>query len=189
MKGVWLAPKVLVHETPALYASEAMQAFIAAEIGRTQWVYRVIRGEQEAASVLYADDDYMILPDCDAVNDDRTLNWMVLFKDPTLRSICDLLGEHLGMLREVEERLRAMVPASYGGFMTYFHKPASVWQLHLHVAAPCGAIRTTYDRQKVLFLEDCISCLEVDPDFFAKVTMSYMVSTRHVMAAVCKAAM
>lgn len=188
MKGVWLAPRVLVHETPELYASDAMQAFIRAEIDRTQWVYRVIKGEQEASSVLFSDDNYMILPDCDAANDDRVLNWMVLFKDPALRSIRDLRGEHLGMLREVRERLKEMVPASYGGFMTYFHKPASVWQLHLHVAAPCGAIRTTYDRQKVLFLEDCISCLELDSDFFAKVTMTYMVSTRHVMAAVSRAA-
>lgn len=177
-----------MHETPELYASDTMQSFIQAEIERTQWVYRVIRGEQEADRVLYSDDNYMILPDCDVVNDNRVLNWMVLFKDPALRSIRDLRGKHLEMLREVRERLRQMVPESYGGFMTYFHKPASVWQLHLHVAAPCGAIRTTYDRQKVLFLEDCISYMELDPDFYAKVTMTYMVSARHVMAAVCKAA-
>lgn len=172
--------RVLVCETPELHWGEAMQAYIEAEIARSRWIYRVLDGIQEAEKVVFSNDDYMIIPDRDAMNDNRVLNWMVIFKDRGLRSVRDLRGGHAPMLREVQQKLKEMLP--HRDFMTYFHKPASVWQLHLHVAAPCDCIRTTNDSQKVLFLEDCLSCMEVDADFFKKVTMTYMVNSRHPVA-------
>ena len=174
-----LRKRVVVYETAELFWSPPMQQHIESEIVKSRWIYRVMDGTQEADQVLYSNDHYMIIPDRDALNDSRVLNWMVIFKDQQLRSVRDLRGSHLDMLRAVKDQLGKLID---GPLMLYFHKPASVWQLHLHVASPCDAIRTTNDVQKVLFLEDCISFMELDPNFFHKVTMTYMINARHPVA-------
>jgi hypothetical protein len=39
--------------------------------------------------------------------------------------------------------------------------------------------------QKVCFLEDVISNLEIDPDYYAKATLSYVMPTTHELSQLC----
>jgi len=165
----------VVHETPELLGRS--EAFIQNEIQKKQWIYGVISGDREWESVKFDTDEFMILPDVDAVNEGPILNWLVIFKDLDLRSVRDLRGRHLEMLRRVRDVVGEVFPST--NCMTYFHCPPSVWQLHLHVSAPCDTLRTTNDMQKVLFLDDVISNLEIDHEYYGKVTMTYILPTTH----------
>ena len=173
--------RCVVHETPACVT--LAEGFIQREIARKQWIYDVIDGEREADKVLYNSDEFMILPDADAQNvAGRILNWLVIFKDRSLRSVRDLRGGengHLPLLRRVHQTLRQLLLSSQDDTMLYFHCPPSVWQLHLHVAFPCDVLRTTNDMQKVQFLDDVISNLEIDPEFYRKATLTYVLPIGH----------
>lgn len=169
-------PRAVVHETPVLFARAA--GYIASEIQKKQWIYCVIGGQRESDAVRHDEPDFMVLPDADALNDGvSVVNWLVIFKDLGLRSMRDLRGGHLGLLRRVRETVGTLFPAQ--GPMMYFHCPPSVWQLHLHVSAPCDVLRTTNDMQKVQFLDDVISNLEIDPDYYAKATLTYVLPVGH----------
>jgi m7GpppX diphosphatase len=165
-----------VHETPQVL--ERAEGFIASEILKKQWIYGIIAGQRESEAVKYDEGEYMVLPDADAMNDGtHVVNWLVIFKDLGLRSIRDLRGGHVGLLRRVREKILDLFPSK--GCMMYFHCPPSVWQLHLHVSAPCDVLRTTNDMQKVQFLDDVISNLEIDGEYYAKVTLTYVLPVGH----------
>ena len=167
--------RVVIRETP----ESALRAtpFIEQEIARKQWIYGVINGEKESDKVKYNCDDFMVLPDADAQNTGRVLNWLVIFKDLSLRRLRDLRGHHVPLLQRIRDTLAQLVPLR--DTMLYFHNPPSVWQLHLHVASPCDVLRTTNDMQKVQFLDDVVSNLQIDSEYYSKVTMTYVLPVGH----------
>jgi m7GpppX diphosphatase len=169
----------MIHETADAYRSEAMQDFIQVEIAKKQWIYRIIEGEKEQESVLYRCDDFIILPDTDAFNDEAVLNWIVIFTDTALISMRCLRGEHVPVLQAIKAKVDELVPSQFALPMIYFHYPPSVWQLHLHVSAPCDALRTTNSMQKVCFLEDVICNLRIDSDYYEKATMTFILPSNH----------
>ena len=175
----------VVHETARTYNSGPMQDFISAEISRKQWIYKIITGERESEAVLFQNEHFMVLPDTEAPNEMGLLNWLVVFKNTDLVSMRSLRGEHAELLRDVLAKIRELLSAELDAPMVYFHYPPSVWQLHLHVAAPCDMLRTTNSMQKVCFVEDVLSNLEIDPDYYAKVTLSYVMPTTHELSVLC----
>ena len=168
----------VVHETAERFHSEVVERFVQQEIAKKQWIYKVIDGEQEADAVLLDTDDFMLLPDRDAVNEGGVVNWLVIFKDTGLLSTRYLRGEHLPLLRTVKAAVLERLDKDCHP-MLYFHHPPSVWQLHLHVAAPCDILRTTNDMQKVVFLEDVMSNLEIDSEYYRKATVTYTLPVGH----------
>jgi len=181
MKGrvVRARSRNIIHETAEAYSSEAMQEFIRAEIAKKQWIYRIIDGEKEQESVLHRCSDFVILPDTDAFNDEAVLNWIVIFTDTSLISLRCLRGEHVPVLQAIQAKVDELIPPQFAHPMIYFHYPPSVWQLHLHVVAPCDALRTTNSMQKVCFLEDVICNLRIDSDYYAKATMTFILPANH----------
>ena len=179
-----LEKRAIVHETYAVWSSEHVQTWILAEIERKQWIYKVISGEREADAVQHDEPEFMILPDTDALNDESVVNLLVIFKDTSLLSTRSLRASHIPLLRRVQGAVQALFPDDVP--MMYFHHPPSVWQLHLHVAAPCDILRTTNDMQKVVFLEDVISHLELDGEFYTKAVVSYTLPQTHEMLQVLR---
>ena len=172
----------LIHETPVVLESQQMQDFIQAEISRKQWIYKIITGEKEQDQVRFQCSDFIILPDTEAPNDSSVLNWMVVFTDLELRSMRNLRGKHLPLLEAVQAKLTELLPPEFESPMIYFHYPPSVWQLHLHVAAPCDVLRTTNSMQKVCFLEDVIANLRIDAEYYAKATVTFILPSTHELS-------
>lgn len=169
--------RVVIHESPESH--KGMAEFIQSEIIKKQWIYKIISGERENDRVIYQDEAIMMLPDTEAPNEAKVLNWLVIFKDQTLLSMRSLDGRHVKLLKFILMKIKELLPPDMENHMTYFHYPPSVWQLHIHVAAPCDALRTTNSMQKVFFLEDVISNLTIDPYFFQKATITYILPTSH----------
>ena len=146
---------------------------------KKQWIYKIIDGEKEQEHVVYKCSDFVILPDSENADDPSVLNWMVIFSDTALLSMRSIRGDHIDMLKAIKSKIKELMPAEFESPMLYFHYPPSVWQLHLHVAAPCDMLRTTNSMQKVCFLEDVISNISIDPEYYAKATMTYILPSNH----------
>jgi len=178
-RGLRVRVKSVVHETPTLYNSTQMQKYIESEKGRKNWIYKIISGEKEKEHIVFQDKNYIILPDTETLPETPVLNWMVVFTDLQLASIRDLRKKHIEILETVLTEIGKIVPNEFENPMIYFHYPPSVWQLHLHIAAPCDVLRTTNSMQKVYFLEDIISNLKIDGDFYEKNTLTYILPSTH----------
>ena len=111
-----------------------------------QWITQVAQGELEKEDVLVDDPDFLVLPDTRKRNswsdgDARTVNLLVIFKDPCLRTIRDLRGEHLPILGRVSAdvlgTVREMAGVPADEVYCYFnYLPSNPVLLHLHLAWP-----------------------------------------------------
>jgi hypothetical protein len=174
--------------TPDVAHGDAMRAYIDAQTrsSRKQWIYEIIEGTREAEDKVFENSDFILTPDIEQ-NTANTANWLAVFKDRSLHSIRDLHGAHIPMLERARDECVAAM-ASRTGFrrheiMCYFHYLPSVFQLHLHVCAPYG-LYTTQDAYKVHPIDNVISNLRIDPDFYARATITTVVVGRGDLPAV-----
>lgn len=104
----------------------------------------------------------------------RMLNWLSIVHDRTLRTMRDLRGEHVPMLKRMLKQCMQTIESTTGipqdQVMAYVHYPPSVYQLHVHFSFPYGqhCHRDTY---RVHSLPAIINNLEIDPDYYAKATL------------------
>ena len=174
--------RYLIHETPVASESAQMKEFIKSEIAEKPWIYKIISGKKEQDQMIYQCSDYLVLPDTEALNEQGILNWMVIFTDPALTSMRSLRGSHVPLLAGIRDKLLELMPPEFEAPMIYFHYPPSVWQLHLHVAAPCDVLRTTNSMQKVCFLQDVIANLRIDAEYYAKATVTFILPSTHELS-------
>jgi len=172
--------RCIVSCTPDFAFSEEMQSYVDNQINmpRKQWIYDVISGERESENVLLEDNDVVFLPDTHALNDGKTINWLAIMKDRSLKSLRDLRGRHVKLLKRIRLQCTEFIMATTGwkrhNIMAYIHYLPSVFQLHIHFCAPYGSY-TTLDVLKVHPLDTVISNLEIDPEYYLKVTLSTVV--------------
>jgi len=168
--------KKVIHETPSMYYSKRTQEFIESEILKKQWIYHIINGERERDKIIFQCSDYIIIPDTEIVKTmSSSLNCLIIFTDKNLRSIRSLAGSHVPLLKSIVDRVSLMASDKKTPMM-YFHYPPSVWQLHLHVTAVSDGLYTTNSMQKVVFIQDVLSNLNIDPEFYNKATISYILT-------------
>lgn len=194
----------LLEETPEMHKKASMVRFINQEITRPskQWICNIIDGNQEKDEVILRTDEFILLPDTERVNrywrktappasfsmlvpasgpcrkspphSRRMLNWLSIAHDRSLRTMRDLRGEHVPMLKRMLEQCMSTVESNTriqrDQVMAYVHYPPSVYQLHVHFAFPYGqhCHRDTY---RVHSLPAIINNLEIDPEYYAKATL------------------
>ena len=103
-----------------------------------------------------------------------TLNWLSIVNDLSVRTLRDLRGKHVPMLRCMLASCMHAVE-TYTGIprdqvMAYVHYPPSVYQLHVHFSYPYGQY-CHRDAYRVHSLEGIINNLEIDPEYYAKSTL------------------
>lgn len=198
-----LCDQRLISESPEDYASSETQAYIEQEMKRPskQWIHSVMSGEQEKTEVRLKTDQYMLLPDTERVNrfiPSQTqsipsqaqtqapktqtrvcLNWLAICTEPGLKSLRDLRGRHIPMLKDLLENglkcieQEANIPRDE--VMAYVHYHPSVYQFHVHFSYPY-AQQCHRDVYRIHSLVDIINNLEIDPEFYRKATLQISVS-------------
>lgn len=169
----------IVHCTPATAFGAPMTEYVAAQTrsAKKQWIYEIIEGTREAADKILENEHFILTPDIEA-NTERTANWLAVFKDTSLHSIRSLDGRHVEILEEARDLCVAAMAARTGfrrhEIMCYFHYLPSVFQLHLHVCAPYG-LYTTPDVYKVHPIDNVISNLRIDPQYYRRATITTVV--------------
>lgn len=62
---------------------------------------------------------------------------MTIFSDPKLQSLRDLTGEHLPLLKRVQESINQVLIDNFGikyeNVRVYFHYPPTFYRLHIHI--------------------------------------------------------
>ena len=187
----------LLAETPAMHASPSVTRFIEQEVGRPgkQWILHIIDGMQEKEDVVYRNNDFVLLPDTERVNrywrappqasnthltrtltrsQRRVLNWLAIANDRQLRTMRDLRGHHVPMLKTLLTTSLQTIQHQTGipqdQVMAYVHYPPSVYQLHVHFSYPYGQY-CHRDAYRVHNLATIINNLELDPEYYKRATL------------------
>lgn len=97
-------------------------------------------------------------------------HWLAIVTDLKLRSIRDLRGEHLSMLRALEWQcteamLKAHPTLRREDVMIFANYPPSVYQLHFHVCVPFKR-QAPYDAFRIHPLHTIINNIEVSGTFY-----------------------
>ena len=182
-----------------------MQAYMREQTERVdrQWVSNVLAGTQETECIKLRTPAFVILPDI--VPDSRystdlrcsprlperershslrrghppLLNWLAIVVHPALRTIRDLRGEHLEMLRTLQAECIALVTKEFNvdpaEIMIFANYPPSVYTLHFHIACPLK-ITYPFDAFRMHTIESVIHHLDVDPEYYAKHNLHIPVS-------------
>ena len=194
----------LVAETPEMYRKQSVTEFITQEVQKPskQWVTSIIEGTQERDEVVVRTAEFVLLPDTERVNrykrvqlstkrsstpqqQQRTmaLNWLSIVQDHSIRTLRDLYGPHIPMLKRMLEVCMYSIEKETGipqdQVMAYIHYPPSVYQLHVHFSSPYGQYYHR-DAFRVHNLRSVIDNLELDPDYYRKITL-YMAIPRQSM--------
>ena len=183
---------IILEETHAMHAHPSVQQFIEVEVHRPnkQWISNILEGHQEKADVILRTDTFVLLPDTERLNrygpngqyrpnhakptpgfmQRRILNWLCILQDKSLRTIRDLRGQHLPMLREMLAKCLETIEARTGiqreQVMAYVHYPPSVYQLHVHFSFPY-AQHCHRDAYRVHSMQSILNNLAIDPQYYA----------------------
>jgi len=100
------------------------------------WIYNIIDHKAEQESIIFEDDNIIIIPDWKWNQNLRELHILGIYKDKSLRSIRDLNSSHIKMLKESIAIGCEIISKHYGfkldNILTFFHYHPSTWQLHVH---------------------------------------------------------
>lgn len=202
----------LLVETPSMHASPAVAQFIEGEVNRPgkQWIVHIIDGTQEKDDVILRTPEFTLLPDTERMNrytrgpsacnarplnprsPKRVLNWLAIAHDRQIRSMRDLRGHHIPMLKDMLATSIQTIEKETGirqeQVMAYVHYPPSVYQLHVHFTYPYGQYchRDTY---RVHSLPTIINNLEIDPDYYKKASLHMAVYRQSLHAGALSEAM
>ena len=180
-----------------MHASPSVSRFIEQEVARPgkQWIAHIIEGTQEKDDVIYRNEDFVLLPDTERVNrywrapppgsnsipfrtnqrsPKRILNWLAIAQDRQLRTLRDLRGDHVPMLKTLLrtslQAIEDMTGIRQDQVMAYVHYPPSVYQLHVHFSYPYGQY-CHRDAYRVHNLATVINNLEIDPNYYKRATL------------------
>jgi hypothetical protein len=98
-------------------------------------------------------------------------HWLALLTDTELKTVRDLRGRHVPMLRELNALCCQKIQEEMGippdQVMAYVHYPPSVYQLHIHFKHPVGP-HVSHDTFRIHSLASIINNLSIDSDYYAK---------------------
>lgn len=159
-------------ETAGAYREEGEPRVAEARRTRTGWVANIVAGEAEADRVLLraegVDTGFVLLPNMDS-GASGPRRYLAIAADGALRTLRDLRGCHLPLLRRLrEEGGRALAGISEEPLTPYLHYPPSFAWLHVHWAP----VHRLSARDHLL--DAVIANLEQDAEFYAKCALTYI---------------
>lgn len=98
-------------------------------------------------------------------------HWLAVVADPALRTLRDLRGHHVPLLKTIYnlscDKIFQELGIERDQVVAYIHYPPSVYQLHIHFKYPVKT-QPAHDAFRTHPLLSVINNLEVDPDYYAK---------------------
>lgn len=111
--------KVMVYETPEMYAEKVVPWIESFPPSRIQWVYNILEHKKEADSILFEDPDpttgFIIVPDLKW--DQKTMSSLyvqAIVHNRKIRSLRDLTREHIRLLESIKKEASRVVFEKYG---------------------------------------------------------------------------
>ncbi|KAI5888407.1 HIT-like protein [Schizophyllum commune H4-8] len=176
----------MVRETPETYANIVEPYISSIPKSRTQWVLDILEGRAEQEKVLYNCPDFILVPDMKwDLTTISSIYICAIARVEGLRSLRDLRGEHIPLLKGIQREATRVVAEKWpavgaGGLRMFIHYQPTYYHFHVHIVNVNGgeliarmAIGTAH------LLDDVISMLEVQPDIYARTTLTYSLGDQH----------
>ena len=124
--------RVLIRETPAIHAEVTAPYVASIPEKRISWVYNILDGKKEQDLIVHQDDKFVLLPDSKWDRKDMASMYVLaIIKQRGIRSLRDLRGEHLPLLRHIQSASLEAIRKEYGSaantVRAYVHYLPSFW--------------------------------------------------------------
>ncbi|XP_001359051.3 m7GpppX diphosphatase [Drosophila pseudoobscura] len=176
-----ICQKYLIRETPDLYESTTLPYINLSQFS-LEWVYNILEHKKETERIVFEDNDpetgFILLPDLkwDGRNVENLYLLGIVHKH-NIKSLRDLNGSHLPLLRNMRQSAKDAISKRYGlnpnQLRMYFHYQPSFYHLHVHI----NPIRNDAPGiwcEKSHMLDTVISNLELLPDFYQRATLPFV---------------
>eukprot|EP00967_Tisochrysis_lutea_P133101 scaffold233065_cov36-Tisochrysis_lutea.AAC.3 len=171
----------VVRETPEIYATATAPFVSELPASQLAWVQAIMDRQAEMDRLLYEDSGAMMVPDTKwDLKDPETLYTLAIFKDRDIKSVRDLRGCHIEMLKTLRAGALAELKERYGvspsSLRVYMHYLPSFWWGHVHFASlTCPAMSVTTSVGKAILLDDIIDNLQRDPEHYQNTSLTMVV--------------
>jgi len=139
------------------------------------WIYNIIDHKAEQKSIIFEDDNIIIIPDYKWNNNINELHVLGIFKDKSLRSIRDLNSTHIKILKETIQIGCSIINKKYDvkldNILTFFHYHPSTWQLHIHFMNINDQKTRSCILPRAYLCSTVIQNLELIPDYYKKIKL------------------
>lgn len=188
--------RVLLRETPTLYTNITLPFIERQAAHRIKWVENILGGKSEQDRVLFRkdgeQDGFVILPDHKW--DQRSMSslyLLALVKRRDIKSLRDLNGSHLLMLKELRDIIRRETPrifpsVSADQLRLYVHYLPTYFYFHLHIVhvdfeMPGCAVGAAH------LLDDIIDNIECfGSDYYQRRTLPIIIGKQHELYALLR---
>ncbi|KAE9330892.1 hypothetical protein PR003_g15217 [Phytophthora rubi] len=148
-----------------------------------EWVYNILEHKSESERIIFEDshprNGFVLLPDFKWSDPSKleSLYCLAIVHDRTLRSLRDLTGSHLKLLRNIRNAGLEVLSEKFGvkasSIRMYLHYQPTYYHLHVHFSH-VKMTQGTFSGKAVL-LEDVIYNLSVNSDHYKNATLSFVV--------------
>ncbi|WFD30986.1 5'-(N(7)-methyl 5'-triphosphoguanosine)-[mRNA] diphosphatase [Malassezia sp. CBS 17886] len=195
--------RVMVVETPALYAEVTRPWIASMPPSKTTWVRNILGGTSERESVLYRDEDpesgFVLVPDLKW--DRRTLSslyLMAIANDGRLTNMRDLTADRIPLLRKILHAVARVAHEVYGvpdasadgtmgSLRCFIHYMPTYFHFHVHILSVNYISHPGAIVGQAHLVDDIISLLELGVDF-KKLTLGYALTDGHPLLCALKKA-
>lgn len=170
----------MVEETPEVYR-DLVLPHITTDQFDLKWVYNILEHKSEKDRILVEDldptDGFVTVPDLKWNGEVDTLYFLAICVRRDLKSVRDLTGEHLPLLRNIKRKTTEAIKSKYGldasQLRVYLHYQPSFYHLHVHFTylkheAP-GILA-----ERAHLLTTVINNLEITSDYYKKATIPFI---------------
>jgi len=144
-------------------------------VKKQEWLMNIFSGIKEQGSILYQNDEYLIIPDYTwngvNIDDIHILCFFKQYRGKYIRCLRELTHEHIGLLQKAQQDVFRVIKEKYNldsnRFRTYIHYPPTVYILHLHFSLLNNCtLHAHVDKSHLL--ENVIRNLMCDSDYYKK---------------------
>ena len=101
------------------------------------WIYNILDGKSEQDDIIFENDYFVLLPDIKWDKKDMDCVYcLAIVKDRTIKSIRDLNGSHINLLKNIfhnsTKTMEKLYNVKSNRIRAYFHYHPSFWHLHVH---------------------------------------------------------
>ena len=111
--------------------------------------------------------------------DIKTLYCLAIPRQRNLKSIRDLTGKHLHLLKTIREEslgaIETKLKVKRSKILSFFHYQPTFYHLHVHFT---HCEYTGQDRRDCVKLDDVINNIEMVPDYYQRATLTYKMGTQ-----------
>ena len=176
-----------MRETAEVYNEVVKPLYIdPMNMNHCNWVYAVLDKEKEVDLRVHESEGFMLQKDYKFNEGDlTTLYCLAITMQRDLKTVRDLTGEHLPLLKAIRDESLDAIERKFkvnrSKIACYFHYQPTFYHLHAHFV---HVDRTARDTRENISLDAVITNLEMLGDFYQRTTLCYKVGTKTPLCAI-----